>query len=84
MVHTGHVLYLEKAAQLGDVLIVAVNSDDSVRKLKGSDRPVNSLQDRMRVLASLASVDLVVDSVEHERANLLLRLPESIHSSSIC
>ena len=64
LVHTGHVLYLEKAAQLGDVLIVAVNSDDSVRKLKGSDRPVNSLQDRMRVLASLASVDLVVDFSE--------------------
>jgi len=64
LIHTGHVLYLEKAARLGDVLIVAVNSDDSVSKLKGSDRPVNPLQDRMQVLASLASVDLVVDFSE--------------------
>ncbi len=60
ILHSGHVQYLERAADLGDVLVVAVNSDDSVRRLKGSDRPVNSLQDRMRLLAGLASVDAVI------------------------
>ena len=64
LIHAGHVLYLEEAARLGDVLIVAVNSDDSVKKLKGGNRPISPLQDRMQVLASLASVDLVVDFSE--------------------
>jgi D-beta-D-heptose 7-phosphate kinase/D-beta-D-heptose 1-phosphate adenosyltransferase len=60
VLHSGHVQYLEQAAALGDVLIVAVNSDDSVRRLKGASRPVNRLRDRMRLLAGLASVDAVV------------------------
>jgi len=60
VLHSGHVRYLEQAAALGDVLIVAVNSDDSVRRLKGASRPVNRLEDRMRLLAGLTSVDAVV------------------------
>jgi len=58
--HAGHVAYLEEAKGLGDRLIVAVNDDDSVRRLKGDDRPVNMLEDRMAVLAGLAAVDWVV------------------------
>jgi len=60
ILHPGHVSYLQEAKSRGDRLIVAVNSDDSVKRLKGDDRPVNSLEDRMAVLAGLASVDWVV------------------------
>jgi D-beta-D-heptose 7-phosphate kinase/D-beta-D-heptose 1-phosphate adenosyltransferase len=61
ILHAGHVAYLNTAAQLGDRLIVAVNSDDSVRRLKGEERPVNPLDRRMQVLAGLSAVDWVVD-----------------------
>ena len=60
VLHAGHVAYLEEAKSLGDRLIVAINDDDSVRRLKGDPRPVNELQNRMAVLAGLASVDWVV------------------------
>ena len=60
VLHAGHVAYLEEAKSLGDRLIVAINDDDSVRRLKGKSRPVNELQDRMAVLAGLAAVDWVV------------------------
>jgi len=60
VLHAGHVAYLEEAKSLGDRLIVAINDDDSVRRLKGESRPVNRLEDRMLVLAGLASVDWVV------------------------
>ena len=61
ILHRGHVSYLEEAAQLGNSLLVAVNTDASVRRLnKGNDRPVNPLADRMALLAALQSVDLVI------------------------
>ncbi len=60
LLHPGHVGYLEQAASLGDRLVVAVNDDDSVRRLKGAKRPVNPLAQRMAVLAGLRSVDWVV------------------------
>jgi D-beta-D-heptose 7-phosphate kinase/D-beta-D-heptose 1-phosphate adenosyltransferase len=60
ILHAGHVQYLSQAAALGDRLIVAVNSDASVKKLKGSSRPINTLGERMAVLASLKAVDWVV------------------------
>jgi D-beta-D-heptose 7-phosphate kinase/D-beta-D-heptose 1-phosphate adenosyltransferase len=60
VLHRGHVSYLEEAAHLGDLLVVAVNSDDSVRRLKGPDRPVNPVEDRTAVLAALSCVDAVV------------------------
>jgi rfaE bifunctional protein nucleotidyltransferase chain/domain len=59
ILHAGHIKYLEAAAAKGDRLIVAVNSDDSVQKLKGPDRPINVLQSRMYLLASLQCVDAV-------------------------
>ncbi len=59
ILHAGHVAYLEEAKSLGDRLIVAVNDDDSVRRLKGKSRPINSLEDRMLVLSGLAAVDWV-------------------------
>jgi len=61
LLHRGHVAYLEAARALGVALVVAVNSDASVKRLeKGADRPLNTLDDRMAVLAGLAAVDLVV------------------------
>jgi len=60
LLHYGHVHYLEQARGLGDVLIVGVNDDRSVRRLKGATRPIQSLHDRIRVLAALESVDWVV------------------------
>ena len=60
VLHAGHVAYLEEAKSLGDRLIVAVNDDDSVRRLKGESRPINGLEDRMLVLAGLAAVDWVI------------------------
>jgi D-beta-D-heptose 7-phosphate kinase/D-beta-D-heptose 1-phosphate adenosyltransferase len=60
VLHAGHVAYLEEAKSLGDRLVVAINDDDSVRRLKGDSRPVNKLDDRMLVLAGLAAVDWVV------------------------
>ena len=59
ILHTGHVRYLRQARELGDALIVAVNSDASVRELKGSSRPVNGELDRAEVLAALRCVDQV-------------------------
>ncbi|MEX2191666.1 MAG: D-glycero-beta-D-manno-heptose 1-phosphate adenylyltransferase [Bacteroidota bacterium] len=59
ILHRGHVDYLEKAKSLGDVLIVGLNTDASVRRLKGADRPVVDQDDRAHVLAGLASVDFV-------------------------
>lgn len=60
LLHVGHVRYLQAARQRGDYLAVAVNSDDSVRSLKGLGRPVNPEHDRMEVLAALECVDYVV------------------------
>jgi D-beta-D-heptose 7-phosphate kinase/D-beta-D-heptose 1-phosphate adenosyltransferase len=60
ILHRGHVTYLDRAKGLGDVLIVAVNSDASVSRLKGPGRPINSLDDRIMVLEALSSVDHVI------------------------
>jgi len=60
ILHAGHVAYLDEAKALGDYLVVGVNDDDSVRRLKGAERPVVRLEDRMAVLAGLAAVDWVV------------------------
>ena len=67
-------LHLEQASRLGDRLVVAVNHDDTVRQLKGPDRPVNSLDRRMKVLAALACVDWVVPFAEETPERLICRL----------
>ena len=74
ILHVGHVSYLEEAKSLGDRLVVAVNDDDSVGRLKGADRPVNTLDDRMAVLAGLASVDWVVPFSEDTPERLVSAL----------
>ncbi len=71
VLHAGHVAYLEEAKSLGDRLIVAVNDDASVRRLKGEARPVNELEDRLLVLAGLAAVDWVVPFSDDTPAMLI-------------
>ena len=60
LLHPGHVRYLREARALGELLLVGINSDDSVRRIKGSERPVNPEHERAEVLLALASVDAVV------------------------
>ena len=60
ILHSGHVKYLEQAKGLGDILIIGINSDDSVRKLKGDSRPINTLNDRAYVLSGLTIVDYII------------------------
>lgn len=60
IIHIGHIKYLSEAKKLGDVLVVGLNSDDSVRRLKGTARPINPQNERAEVLDSLKPVDIVV------------------------
>ena len=60
IIHRGHVEYLNQAKSLGDFLVVAINSDESVRKIKGEFRPINNEKDRMFVLENLKAVDFVI------------------------
>ena len=74
ILHAGHVSYLQEAKALGNRLVVAVNDDESVARLKGQERPINSLVDRMAVLAGLAAVDWVVPFAEDTPAELIARV----------
>jgi D-beta-D-heptose 7-phosphate kinase/D-beta-D-heptose 1-phosphate adenosyltransferase len=74
ILHAGHVAYLAEARRLGDRLIVAVNDDDSVKRLKGAGRPVNTLDRRMIVLAALESVDWVVPFSEDTPGQLICKI----------
>ena len=71
ILHSGHVRYLEEAKSFGDILVVGLNSDDSVRRLKGESRPINSQDDRAIVLSALESVDHVVIFDEDTPYNLI-------------
>jgi rfaE bifunctional protein nucleotidyltransferase chain/domain len=71
ILHRGHVTYLNQARNLGDLLIVGINSDESVKRLKGPERPVNMLEDRAYVLSSLKSVDYVIPFEEDTPLNLI-------------
>ncbi|NRA41628.1 MAG: bifunctional D-glycero-beta-D-manno-heptose-7-phosphate kinase/D-glycero-beta-D-manno-heptose 1-phosphate adenylyltransferase HldE [Pseudomonadales bacterium] len=78
ILHAGHVQYLQEAKQLGDRLIVALNSDASVKRLKGQERPINTLEDRMAVLSSLEAVDWVISFDEDTPESLLHALQPDI------
>ena len=80
VLHSGHVAYLNQAKRLGDVLIVAVNSDRSVTRLKGDGRPVNAVADRAAVLAALSCVDHVVVFAEDTPRALLDRLRPDVYA----
>ncbi|MDQ6960185.1 MAG: D-glycero-beta-D-manno-heptose 1-phosphate adenylyltransferase [Mariprofundaceae bacterium] len=78
LLHPGHIDYLEKARVLGDVLIIGLNDDDSIRRLKGYSRPVNSLPNRARMLAALKSVDMVVAFPENTPLKLIKLLTPDV------
>ena len=80
ILHIGHVRYLKKAKALGDVLIVAVNSDKSTRELKGPSRPINSQNDRMEILSSLTCVDYVILFDKISPVDLLLEIKPDIYA----
>jgi len=71
LLHPGHIDYLQRAQALGDVLVVGLNDDASIQRLKGSSRPVNPLADRITMLAALRSVDLVIPFSEDTPFNLI-------------
>ncbi|WP_027660292.1 D-glycero-beta-D-manno-heptose 1-phosphate adenylyltransferase [Salinispora fenicalii] len=79
VLHPGHVRYLEQARALGDLLVVAVNADGSVRRLKGADRPVNPVEDRVALLAALTHVDHVVVFEEDSPARLIEAIRPDIY-----
>ena len=79
VLHRGHVAYLKEAKQAGDVLVVAINSDQSVRRLKGSDRPINSATDRAAVLGELSCVDYVTVFDGDTPAPLIQQLQPDIY-----
>ena len=74
ILHRGHVTYLAQARQMGDLLVVGLNSDASVRRLKGPGRPVNDEQSRALLLAALEMVDYVVLFEEDTPYNLILKV----------
>ena len=78
IIHAGHVQYLQQAKELGDILIVGLNSDDSVKRLKGSSRPINNQQDRKIVLEALRSVDYVLIFEEDTPYNLINQIKPDV------
>lgn len=71
IIHRGHAYYLAEAKKLGDILLIGLNSDDSVRRLKGESRPINSQDDRAYVLDSLKPTDIVVIFEDDTPYNLI-------------
>ncbi|HLN99375.1 MAG TPA: adenylyltransferase/cytidyltransferase family protein, partial [Pyrinomonadaceae bacterium] len=80
ILHSGHVRYLEAARGLGDVLVVAVNSDAQVKRLKGKGRPILPEHDRAELVASLQAVDLVTVFTEPTVTELLLAIKPDVHA----
>jgi rfaE bifunctional protein nucleotidyltransferase chain/domain len=78
ILHKGHVAYLENARAQGDILVVAVNSDKSVRRLKGSDRPINPLADRLEVMAALEAADYVTWFEQDTPLEIIVKLKPDI------
>ena len=78
IIHVGHVDYLSRARRLGDILVVGLNSDSSVRKIKGKNRPINKESDRAKVLSSLYFVDYITIFNETTPENLIKKVRPDI------
>jgi len=78
ILHAGHIEYLYQAAQLGDVLLIGLNSDNSVRRIKGETRPINKEIDRAIILASLYFVDYVMFFDEDTPLNLIEKIKPNV------
>ncbi len=79
LIHVGHIRNLERAKSLGDVLIVGINSDNSVRKLKGKNRPIITAKERAEVIGSLSSVDHVFIFTDLTPTRWLAKVKPNIH-----
>lgn len=79
ILHTGHLQYLWQASRMGKVLIIGINSDESVKKLKGPDRPVNTLSDRAKHLAGLGFVDAILPFSENTPVEVIRYIQPDIH-----
>ena len=79
ILHAGHVRYLQAAKKMGDYLIIGLNTDESVKKLKGQSRPINKQEDRAEVLMALKSVDYVVMFGEPTAESLLKKVLPDIY-----
>ena len=80
ILHVGHVRYLAAAKRLGDILVVGLNSDASVRELKGIGRPLNSQDDRAEVMAALEAVDHVIIFAEKRVSHLLREMRPQVYA----
>lgn len=80
LIHVGHIRYLCGAAQEADILLVAINSDESVRKIKGENRPIMPLAERLEIIAALECVDIVTAFDEPTCKNLLEMLKPDVHA----
>jgi len=78
LLHPGHINYLEKARALGDRLIIGLNDDHSIRRLKGDNRPINPLSERATMLAALRAVDMVIPFSEDTPLKLICALKPDI------
>jgi len=80
LIHIGHTRYLKESKMQGDILVVAINSDSSVRKLKGKGRPILSEKDRAEILSSFSFVDYITVFREENVDNVLLTLKPHVHA----
>jgi len=78
IIHSGHISYLTESKKLGDILIIGLNSDNSVKRLKGENRPINTQNDRAIVLSGLKSVDYVCIFEEDTPLNLILTIKPNV------
>jgi D-beta-D-heptose 7-phosphate kinase/D-beta-D-heptose 1-phosphate adenosyltransferase len=78
ILHVGHIRYLQEAKNLGDYLVVGINSDQSVKQIKGPNRPIQSEADRAEILASLACVDAVCIFTEDNPLNLIKQVSPNV------
>ncbi len=78
ILHAGHVDYLSKARRLGDILVIGLNTDSSVKKIKGRDRPINKESDRAKVLSSLYFVDYITSFNETTPENLIKKIKPDV------
>ena len=79
ILHSGHVTYLNQAKEQGDVLVIGLNSDNSVRRLKGPNRPINDLDERARVLSALSCVDHVIPFYEDTPVELIKQIKPDVY-----
>jgi len=78
IIHIGHIKLIKKASSLGDILIIGLNSDNSVKRLKGKNRPINNFSDRAEVLSAIEGVDYIVGFSEDTPYNLIKKIRPDI------